>query len=146
MHKAVESLKVDSKNCFKFFMLSLLCFHISSFLLLWLLYPGFTALFVNFLLLVFLFLFVAYGYEIVGKLYVADVEAVSGKFENFSRYENMPDLDTKTPGGFTRKITSERAHHLYVPEQKISPLDKSNELINMNIGDYFKRIPNIFKN
>ncbi len=93
MHKAIEVLQKESKTTFAFFMLSLFCFHISSFLLVWIYYPGFIAVVVNMVLLVFLFMFVTNGYDILKKLYVPDVVAVTGQFSDFSAYEKMPDLE-----------------------------------------------------
>ena len=93
MHKAVDNMKLESKQCFIFFMLQLLCFHMSSFLLMWTIYSKPVALFVNIILGVFLFLFVWNGKDIYDKLAVGDDEAVSGKFTNFAQYEGMQDLD-----------------------------------------------------
>jgi len=96
MHKAIEVLQKESKTTFAFFMLGLLCFNISSFLLVWIYYPGFIAIVVNIVLLVFLFMFVTNGLDILKKLYVPDVVAVTGQFSDFSAYEKMPDLDKIT--------------------------------------------------
>ena len=59
----------------------------------WVLYSTTTAIVVNIILLIFLFLFIANGYEIYNSLAVGDNEAVSGKFANFANYEGMDDLD-----------------------------------------------------
>ena len=93
MHKAVDNMKKESTNCFMFFILQLLFFHMSSFLLMWLYYPVKVALLINVILLVFLVLFVKNGYEIFTKLYVKDEDAVTGQFKDFAQYENMYDLD-----------------------------------------------------
>ena len=93
MHKAVEAMKAESTNCFKFFMLQLLFFHLSSFLLMWTLYSHTTATIINVILLVFLLAFIYNGMDIYKKLAVSDNEAVSGKFENFRQYEGMGELD-----------------------------------------------------
>jgi hypothetical protein len=80
MHKAVETMKDESSNCFYFFVLQLLFFHISSFLLMWVLYSRLVALVVNVVLLFFLIVFIVNGMDIVNKLHVTEEEAVSGKF------------------------------------------------------------------
>ena len=58
MHKAVESMKNESRNCFTFFMLQLLSFHCSSFLLMWVLYSKTVAIIINIILGVFLVIFI----------------------------------------------------------------------------------------
>ena len=78
MHKAVENMKNESTNCFFFFILQLLFFHLSSFLLMWLYYPVKVAIIINIVLGVFLVVFVYNGYEIYNKLYVKDDDAVTG--------------------------------------------------------------------
>lgn len=84
MHKAVENMKIESTNCFMFFILQLLFFHMSSFLLMWLYYPAKVAIIINIILLVFLLVFIKNGLEIFNKLHVKDDEAVSGQFKDFS--------------------------------------------------------------
>ena len=64
MHKAVEAMKNESKQCFFFFMLQLLFFHLSSFLLMMVLYSKRVAIIVNVILLIFLLVFVKNGLEI----------------------------------------------------------------------------------
>ena len=64
MHKAVENMKMESTPCFMFFILQMLFFHISSFLLMWLFYPVKVALIINVILAVFLLIFVKNGWEI----------------------------------------------------------------------------------
>ena len=92
MHKAVESMKLESKQCFMFFLLQLLCFHVSSFLLMWTMYSKPVAAAVNIILGIFLLLFIINGKDIIDKLAVSETEAVSGKFTNFVQYEGMEDL------------------------------------------------------
>ncbi len=94
MHKAVDNMKKESTKCFTFFILQLLFFHVSSFLLMWLYYPVKVAIFINLILLAFLFVFVKNGLEIYDKLHVKDDEAVTGQFKDFGQYENMYDLDS----------------------------------------------------
>ena len=72
MHKAVENMKSESRHCFNFFILQLLFFHVSSFLLMWLYYPVKVALIINIILGTFLVLFVKNGTEIYDSLYVPD--------------------------------------------------------------------------
>lgn len=80
MHKAVENMKKESTQCFIFFILQLLFFHISSFLLMWMYYPVKVAILINIILGAFLFVFVKNGMEIYDKLHVTDSEAISGQF------------------------------------------------------------------
>ena len=92
MHKAVDGMKHESKYCFNFFMLQLFFFHISSFLLMWVLYDRKVAIFVNFILAIFLIAFIKNGYDIYDNLVVDDKEAVTGVFSNFEQYEGLDDL------------------------------------------------------
>ena len=62
VHKAVDVMKNESITCFAFFMCQLLFFHLSSFSLMWMLYPARVAFIVNIVLLLFLLLFVVNGY------------------------------------------------------------------------------------
>ena len=78
MHKAVENMKKESTQCFIFFILQLLFFHMSSFLLMWLYYPFKVALVINIILGTFLMIFIKNGWEIFDKLYVKEDEAVTG--------------------------------------------------------------------
>lgn len=98
MHKAVENMKNESTQCFKFFILQLLFFHVSSFLLMWLYYPIKVAILINMILLAFLLVFIKNGWEIYSRLYVKDDEAISGQFKDFTQYENMYDLDDNPAG------------------------------------------------
>ena len=84
MHKAVENMKKESTNCFIFFILQLLFFHVSSFLLMWLYYPVKVALLINLILLAFLVVFIKNGWEIFNKLHVKDDDAVTGPFRDFA--------------------------------------------------------------
>jgi len=93
MHKSIEVLQKQSKITFYFFMVSLVFFLISSFLIVWIYYPGLIAIIVNVVLVYCLVMFGRNGVESWRKLYVPDVEAVTGRFGDFSAYENMPDLD-----------------------------------------------------
>eukprot|EP00826_Nyctotherus_ovalis_P047997 TRINITY_DN5612_c0_g2_i1.p2 TRINITY_DN5612_c0_g2~~TRINITY_DN5612_c0_g2_i1.p2 ORF type:complete len:154 (+),score=46.18 TRINITY_DN5612_c0_g2_i1:424-885(+) len=93
MHKSIEVLQKQSKVTFYFFMISLVFFLISSFLVVWIYYPGIIAVIVNVVLVYCLVMFGRNGVQIWKKLYVTDVEAVTGQFTDFSAYEQMPDLD-----------------------------------------------------
>jgi hypothetical protein len=84
MHLAVDNMKSESEKCFKFFILQLLFFHLSSFLLMWTLYSATVALVINLILLVFLVLFIKNGSEIYETLHVKEEDAVTGKFSNFA--------------------------------------------------------------
>jgi len=86
MHKAVDAMKEESMQCFYFFICQLLFFHISSFLLMWVLYTKEVAIMVNIVLAIFLVAFIANGLEIANKLHISEDEAVSGKFKDFGQY------------------------------------------------------------
>lgn len=90
---AIENLQEKSYQCFKYFMLELLCFHISSFLLMWIYYRFFVALVINIILGAFLIMFIKNGYEIYTELYIDEKDAVSGKFKTFK--DNLVDLDSR---------------------------------------------------
>ena len=92
MHKAVDGMKIESKYCFNFFMLQLFFFHISSFLLMWVLYDHKVAIFVNFILGIFLIAFIKNGYDIYDNLALDEKEAVTGVFSNFEQFEGLDDL------------------------------------------------------
>jgi len=78
MHKAVDAMKAESQSCFNFFIFQLFMFHVSSFLLMWVLYTTRVAAVVNVVLLIFLIIFAVNGYDIVQKLHIDEDEAVSG--------------------------------------------------------------------
>jgi hypothetical protein len=78
MHKAVDNMKSESRQCFTFFILQLLFFHISSFLLMWVLYSKMVAGIINGILLIFLIIFIRNGRDIYEKLHVVDEDAVTG--------------------------------------------------------------------
>ena len=99
VHKAIEHLKGESKKSFKFFMISLSFFHISSFLLMWLLYDWLTSLIINVVLLVFLVMFLQNGFAIVDELFIPEASAVTSKFEDFGGEQNptTPPPHAPTP-------------------------------------------------
>ena len=80
MHKAVDTMKSESITCFTFFMLQLLFFHLTSFLMMWMIYPTRVAIVVNIVLGIFLLVFISNGYSLVSALYVDEKDAVSGQF------------------------------------------------------------------
>ena len=57
MDEAIDNLKKKSYQCFYFFITQLLFFHVSSFLLVWILYNALAAIIVNIVLGIFLVLF-----------------------------------------------------------------------------------------
>ena len=77
-------MKSESGKCFTFFILQLLFFHLSSFMLMWALYSTEIAITINLILLVFLIVFIKNGHEIITQLHVSDSDAVTGRFNNFS--------------------------------------------------------------
>lgn len=80
MHTAIEVMKEEAMFSFKFFMLQLVFFNISSITLMWVLYRPSIAIFVTTLLVLFLTIFVVKGMGIFEKLYVDEDSAVSGQF------------------------------------------------------------------
>ena len=63
-------------------------------LLMWVLYSSFVAIVTNVVQIVFLIIFIMNGFDIVSKLHLNEDEAVSGRFNDFSKYQNMNDLDS----------------------------------------------------
>ena len=72
VHKAVETMKEESRLVFKFFIAQLFFFHISSFLLMWVLYTPGVAMIVNIVLGLFLLVFIINGADIYGKLHLSE--------------------------------------------------------------------------
>jgi uncharacterized membrane protein YfhO len=101
MDIAIDELRDKSYACFRFFILELLFFHISSFLLMWIYYPFIVALVINIILLGFLMMFVKNGYEIYRDLNVGDEDAVSAKFQSFNT-GGFRDLDNNRQAVTTR--------------------------------------------
>lgn len=98
LETAIVNLKDKSHQCFKYFMLELLFFHISSFLLMWIYYTFIVAFVINLILMAFLLLFIKNGYDILKELYVDENEAVSGKFQTFSN--TWVDIDRQKRKGY----------------------------------------------
>ena len=92
MHKAVNNMRFESKQCFNFFMLQILFFLISSLTMMWVLYDKKVASVINVILMVFLIAFIKNGYDIYDTLAVDEKDAVTGVFQNFEQYEGMGDL------------------------------------------------------
>jgi len=63
--------------CFYCYMLQLVFFHLSSFMLMWILYSGIIALTVNLVLGYFLYMFFMNGMDVYNKLYVAEEDATT---------------------------------------------------------------------
>lgn len=82
MDVAIFNLKQKSHQCFVYFVTQLILFHLSSFLLMWLLYSKVVALFVNIVLAVFLFFFFFNGQDLFQKLYISDEESIDTNLEN----------------------------------------------------------------
>ena len=92
MHKAVTNMRIESKQCFAFFMAQIFFFLLSSFCMMWVLYDKKVAGFINFILTIFLIAFIKNGYDIYDTLAVDDKDAVTGVFQNFEQYEGLGDL------------------------------------------------------
>jgi hypothetical protein len=84
MHKAVEVMKGESVFLFNVFSTMLFFFHLSSLMLMWVLYDRAVAICVNIVLIIFFVMFIKNGIEITSRLHVRDDEAVDGKFNDFS--------------------------------------------------------------
>ena len=84
MHKAVEVMKGESVFLFNVFSMMLFFFHLSSLMLMWVLYDRAVAICVNIVLIIFFVMFIKNGIEITSRLHVRDDEAVDGKFNDFS--------------------------------------------------------------
>ncbi len=64
MDKAIHTLKQKSSESFLFFIIQLILFHLSSFLLMWITYSKGVSIIVNIVLAVFLVFFVQNGIEL----------------------------------------------------------------------------------
>jgi hypothetical protein len=61
----------------------------------WVLYSRLVAMVVNVVLLVFLVIFIVNGIDIMNQLHITEEEAVSGRFQDFNKYQNISDLDNQ---------------------------------------------------
>ena len=68
MHKAVDTMASEANHCFKFFLAQLIFFYLSSFSVMWVLYPKLVAITANLVLGGFMVLFMYNGIDIYGKL------------------------------------------------------------------------------
>jgi len=95
--EAIDNLQSNSFRAFKYFILQLLCFHLSSFLLMWCYYHFIVAIIINAVLGTFLVMFVMNGKEILERLWVSEGEAVVGKFNLFGESQEVVqgDLDRR---------------------------------------------------
>ena len=85
MDRAIEMLKNKSYQCFYLFTTQLVCFHLSSFMLMWILYPPLVALFINAILAYFLYLFITNGLDVFRQLFVDEKEATSNDLDSKPR-------------------------------------------------------------
>ena len=79
MDTAIDTVKGRSMQCFWFFIVQLISFSFSSFLLVWLCYDFLVALVVSFVLLGFFAVFMQNGFELYESLYIKDEDATSNK-------------------------------------------------------------------
>jgi len=120
LHKAIEVLQFQSKLTLVFFMLSLLFFHISSILLLFVNFGNVASTAVSTMLLAFTALYFIKGREVFRKLYISDKEAVTGEFIGFSGYDKVTDLEkfgsdprTQTIRDSPREPSAQQARNLF---------------------------------
>lgn len=76
MDKAILTLKQKSKESFIFFILQLILFHLSSFLLMWITYSNGVSIIVNLVLGVFLVFFVQNGIELNNLLALSENDVI----------------------------------------------------------------------
>ena len=79
MDKAIDTVKFRSLQCFQFFIIQLIMFHLSSFMLMWILYDALVALIVNIVLAIFLVVFLQNCFELYNELSLSDEDATSNK-------------------------------------------------------------------
>ena len=79
MDKAIDMVKYRSMQCFWFFIIQLISFHFSSFLLLFVCYDFLEAVVVGIVLIAFFVLFMQNGLELYNLLYIRDEDATSNK-------------------------------------------------------------------
>ena len=73
----IDVMKDKSYLAFWLFVMELMCFHISSFTLMWICYPPMVAFITNLVLAVFLLQFMSEGFDIYTRLYVEEGQAVT---------------------------------------------------------------------
>ena len=95
IEETIEHMKDKSFFCFWCFVAELMFFHISSFMLMWILYSPFVALVVNMVLFAFLLQFISEGQDIMERLFVKEDHAVTGKLNLLrdERQEIVGNLD-----------------------------------------------------
>jgi hypothetical protein len=79
MDTAIDTVKYRSMQCFWFFIVQLVTFSLSSFLLVWVLYDILVALVVSFVLICFFIMFMQNGFELYNLLHIKDEDATSNK-------------------------------------------------------------------
>ena len=94
MHKAVDTMAREANFCFKFFLAQLIFFYMSCFSVMWVLYPKSVAMAANVVLAIFMILFMYDWIDTYGKLAIQG-EAATGKFSQFSMFEEMDELDNQ---------------------------------------------------
>ena len=76
MDTAIKTLKQKSYESFAFFTIQLIMFHLSSFLLMWLLYEWLIAVVINIVLAFYLYFFVKNGMQLISELYMEETDTV----------------------------------------------------------------------
>jgi uncharacterized membrane protein len=79
MDKAIDIVKARSMQCFWFFIIQLVSFHFSSFLLLFVCYDLMQAVVVGIVLIAFFIIFMQNGLELYSLLHLSDEEATTNK-------------------------------------------------------------------
>lgn len=82
MDTAIGHLKTKSHQCFFYFITQLVLFHLSSFLLMWVLYQNLVAIVVNVVLGLFLVFFFLNGSELFSSLYISDDQTTDTNMDN----------------------------------------------------------------
>ena len=89
----IEKMKNKSHTCFWFFVSQLVSFHISSCMLMWILYEINVAMIVNIVLIAALLQFSCEGLDIIGRLHVSEDEAVKSQIAVLRPEADMRRLD-----------------------------------------------------
>lgn len=93
LHRAVDCLRDYQELVFLCFMVGWILYFLSAILQVWIYFRRRVAIVVTFPMSFFCFAILWYSFTITNALRVREVDAVSGKIDAFSPYENIGDID-----------------------------------------------------
>ena len=98
IEETIEHMKNKSHTCFWFFVCELISFHVSSCMLMWILYSETVAMVVNLVLIAALLQFVFEGLYIIKRLHVEEDEAVKSRIDMLRPDADLHRLDGISSG------------------------------------------------